>query len=36
VIARWEGDLDREMLKAELDRGPGPESGLVLVGAPAD
>ncbi|HEX2800506.1 MAG TPA: cation:dicarboxylase symporter family transporter, partial [Phenylobacterium sp.] len=22
VIARWEGDLDREQLKRELDRGP--------------
>ena len=22
VVARWEGDLDREVLKAELDRGP--------------
>lgn len=22
VIARWEGDLDREVLKAELDKGP--------------
>ena len=25
VIARWEGDLDRAKLKAELDRGPGPD-----------
>jgi aerobic C4-dicarboxylate transport protein len=25
VIARWEGDLDREQLTAELDRGPGDE-----------
>jgi len=24
VIARWEGDLDRDVLKAELDRGPTP------------
>jgi len=22
VVARWEGDLDRDVLKAELDRGP--------------
>ncbi len=36
VIARWEGDLDRERLKAELDRGPGPETGVVLVGTPSD
>jgi aerobic C4-dicarboxylate transport protein len=36
VIARWEGDLDREQLKAELDRGPGPEAGVVLVGTPSD
>jgi len=25
VLARWEGDLDRETLKAELDRGPAAE-----------
>ena len=25
VIARWEGDLDRDRLKAELDKGPGDE-----------
>ncbi len=36
VIARWEGDLDRDRLKAELDRGPGPEIGVVLVGTPSD
>jgi aerobic C4-dicarboxylate transport protein len=24
VIARWEGELDREQLARELDRGPGP------------
>jgi aerobic C4-dicarboxylate transport protein len=36
VIARWEGDLDRDRLTAELDRGPGPEGGVVLVGVPAD
>lgn len=29
VIARWEGDLDRERLRAELDRGPIPESELL-------
>jgi aerobic C4-dicarboxylate transport protein len=29
VIARWEGDLDREKLKAELDRGPGEEVALL-------
>jgi aerobic C4-dicarboxylate transport protein len=31
VIARWEGDLDRERLKAELDRGPGPEPDLLAI-----
>jgi aerobic C4-dicarboxylate transport protein len=36
VIARWEGDLDRDRLTAELDRGPGPEAGVVLVGTPSD
>ena len=29
VIARWEGDLDREQLTAELDRGPGDEVALL-------
>jgi aerobic C4-dicarboxylate transport protein len=29
VIARWEGDLDREKLTAELDRGPGEEVALL-------
>ena len=29
VIARWEGDLDRAQLKAELDRGPGDEVTLL-------
>ncbi|WP_394761508.1 C4-dicarboxylate transporter DctA [Phenylobacterium sp.] len=29
VIARWEGDLDRDRLKAELDRGPGDEVALL-------
>ena len=36
VIARWEGGLDRERLAAELDRGPGAEAGVVLVGTPSD
>jgi aerobic C4-dicarboxylate transport protein len=36
VIARWEGDLDRERLTAELDRGPGHQGGVVLVGTPSD
>jgi aerobic C4-dicarboxylate transport protein len=36
VIAGWEGDLDRARLKAELDRGPGADAGLVLANAPAD
>jgi aerobic C4-dicarboxylate transport protein len=29
VIARWEGDLDREQLMRELDRGPGDEVALL-------
>ncbi|THD61001.1 MAG: C4-dicarboxylate transporter DctA [Phenylobacterium sp.] len=36
VIAGWEGDLDRDRLRAELDRGPLPEPEAVLAGAPAD
>ena len=36
VIARWEGDLDRAQLNAELDRGPGQDGGVVLVGTPSD
>ena len=36
VIARWEGDLDRDRLKAELDRGPRHEGGIVLVGTSED
>ena len=36
VIARWEGDLDRETLKAELERGPAAADEAVLVGAAAD
>jgi aerobic C4-dicarboxylate transport protein len=32
VLARWEGDLDRDRLKAELDRGPsGAEMALASV-----
>ena len=30
VIAGWEGDLDRDRLKAELDRGPGPDPEALL------
>ena len=30
VIARWEGDLDRDRLRTELDRGPGPDSEALL------
>jgi aerobic C4-dicarboxylate transport protein len=30
VIARWEGDLDRDKLKAELDRGPGGDPEALL------
>jgi len=30
VIARWEGDLDRDRLRAELDRGPGGDSEALL------
>ena len=29
VIARWEGDLDQEKLRAELERGPGSEVALL-------
>jgi aerobic C4-dicarboxylate transport protein len=36
VIAGWEGDLDRARLHAELDRGPGVEPELALLGAEAD
>ncbi len=36
VIARWEGDLDRDRLTAELDRGPGHQGGVVLVGTDPD
>jgi aerobic C4-dicarboxylate transport protein len=35
VIARWEGDLDRETLLAELDRGPDPIPEFALP-TPAD
>ncbi|HEX3365403.1 dicarboxylate/amino acid:cation symporter [Phenylobacterium sp.] len=30
VIARWEGDLDRDKLRAELDRGPGGDPEALL------
>ncbi|MDB5426419.1 MAG: sodium:dicarboxylate symporter [Phenylobacterium sp.] len=36
VIARWEGDLDREKLTRELDRGPGAEPDALLAGASAE
>jgi aerobic C4-dicarboxylate transport protein len=36
VVARWEGDLDRERLAAELDRGPLPLSGPGSLPAAAD
>jgi aerobic C4-dicarboxylate transport protein len=36
VLARWEGDLDRTQLKAELDRGPGGADTPVLAGVEAD
>ena len=36
VIAGWEGDLDRARLTAELDRGPGAEPELALLGVQAD
>ncbi|THD52660.1 C4-dicarboxylate transporter DctA [Phenylobacterium sp.] len=35
VIARWEGDLDRDKLRAELDRGPGGDpEGLLETALP--
>jgi aerobic C4-dicarboxylate transport protein len=36
VMARWEGDLDRERLKSELDRGPGANGDPLLANAEAD
>jgi aerobic C4-dicarboxylate transport protein len=36
VIARWEGDLDRGRLTAELDRGPGADLAADLETMPAD
>jgi aerobic C4-dicarboxylate transport protein len=33
ALARWEGDLDRAQLKAELDRGPSGGEAAVLAGA---
>jgi aerobic C4-dicarboxylate transport protein len=35
AMARWEGDLDRAQLKAELDRGPGGADTPVLAGVEA-
>ena len=36
VMARWEGDLDRETLKRELDRGPLAAGDPLLASAEAD
>jgi hypothetical protein len=36
VIARWEGDLDRETLARELARGAAPAGAPVLAAAEAD
>lgn len=36
VLARWEGDLDREQLQRELDRGPGPAGEPVLASVEED
>jgi aerobic C4-dicarboxylate transport protein len=36
VIARWEGDLDRGRLTAELDRGPAADLAADLEAMPAD
>jgi len=36
VMARWEGDLDRPRLAAELARGPGPAALDAAIPAPAD
>jgi aerobic C4-dicarboxylate transport protein len=36
VIARWEGDLDRETMLSELDRGPDAAAAPVLANAEAD
>jgi aerobic C4-dicarboxylate transport protein len=36
VIARWEGDLDRETMLSELDRGPDAAPAPVLANAEAD
>jgi aerobic C4-dicarboxylate transport protein len=36
VMARWEGELDRETLAFELARGPGAAPDPVLAAAPAD
>jgi aerobic C4-dicarboxylate transport protein len=36
VIARWEGDLDRQQLSRELDRGPSPEPVALVAATQAD
>lgn len=36
VIARWEGDLDREKMRSELDRGPRHEAAPLLATADED
>ena len=36
VIARWEGDLDRDVLRGELARGPGETAAPVLANAEED
>jgi aerobic C4-dicarboxylate transport protein len=36
VMARWEGDLDRDMLKRELDRGPYAQPIPAVAGASSD
>jgi aerobic C4-dicarboxylate transport protein len=36
VLARWEGDLDRETLDRELAAGPGPDGAVLLANAEAD
>jgi aerobic C4-dicarboxylate transport protein len=36
VIARWDNDLDREVLARELERGPRPSLIEAVEAAPAD
>ena len=36
VIARWENDLDRDVLARELDRGPAQDTAALLATAEAD